>query len=184
MKHAIAILILSFSLVKCSFASSELLRVSRVEHGDNIQLFFSFDKTPQFTENGNGKRINLIFSDTRAVPRLKYFGPDSRIVKILPHADKDSFILSIFFRYKPQRYTFSKSSDGKIVFEVLSGNRYSKSYKDLADRLKGLTILERNSAEFPNPYKLSPYSKNWLSFFSDYESPVRIDVSVQFNFPP
>ena len=70
---------------------------------------------------------------------------------------------------------------GKLVFEVLLGNKYSKSYQNLADKLKGLTILETTSSDLTNPYLTSPYAKNWMSFFSLYESPVKIDIPHQIQ---
>jgi len=164
--------------------ASELVKVTRVDSKDIVQLYFSFDKTPLFSQTTNGKRINLIFSQTKPVEGMDLFEADDKIVKILSQTVDGDFLLSLFFRYTPQHFKFSKSTDDKIVFEVLLGNQYSKSYKNLADRLKGLTVLDRDSANFSNPYVLSPYVKDWMSFFSQYESPVTVDIPVQFTNPP
>lgn len=184
MKHFIPLIIISL-LVHCdSLHASELTRVSRVDTKDIIQLYFSFDRAPAFSETVNERRINLIFKQTQTVPDLKLFDGDSNIVKILSQAKNDAFVLSLFFRYKPQYHKFTKSSDNKIVFEVLLGNQFSKSYSKLADKLKGLTILDRNSTDTSNPFVLSPYPKDWVSFFSLYEAPVTYDIPVKFSLPP
>ena len=137
-----------------------------------------------FYDTANEKRISLIFPQSKNAPDLQIFEADNKIVKILSQHKDGDYVLSLFFRYRPQKYTFSKSTDEKIVLEVLLGNRFSKSYKNLADRLKGLTILDRNSSDYSNPYILSPYSRDWISFFSKYESPVDLDIPLQFSFPP
>ena len=184
MKYFIPLIIISI-LVNCdSLLASELARVSRVDTKDIIQLYFSFDNAPAFSETVNERRINLIFKKTQTVPDLKLFEGDSNIVKILSQGKKDDFVLSLFFRYKPQYHKFTRSSDNKIVFEVLLGNQFSKSYSKLADKLKGLTVLDRNSTDTSNPFILSPYPKDWVSFFSLYEAPVTYDIPLKFSLPP
>ncbi len=167
-----------------SLLASELSNVSRVDNRDIVQLYFSFDKVPAFSMTVNEKRINLIFQHTQTLPDLKIFEADGNIVKILPLPKSDEFVLSLFFRYKPQYHRITKSKDDKIVFEVLLGNQFSKSYKDLADRLKGLTVLDRSPTDSTNPYLLSPYTSDWISFFSEYESPVAIEIPLKFSFIP
>ncbi len=185
MKHLI--LAISACIICMSYNSllaSELIQVSRVDNGDIVQLYFSFDRAPAFSETVNERRINLIFNHTLTPPDFKIFETDDNIVKILPQVEGDNFILSLFFRYKPQYYKFTKSAEDTIVFEILLGNQFSKSYKNLADRLKGLTVLDRNSTYNSNPYLLSPYTSDWMSFFSRYESPVTIKVPLRFSFLP
>jgi len=184
MKHLIPLIIV-FSFMSCnSLLASELINVSRVDNRDIVQLYFSFDKAPAFSMTVNGRRINLIFQKTQSLPDFKIFEADSNIVKILPQPIDGDFVLSLFFRYKVQSHKFTKSRDDKIVFEVLLGNQFSKSYKDLADRLKGLTVLDRNATDDNNPYLSSPYTRDWMLFFSQYESPVILEIPVQFSFMP
>ncbi len=184
MKHSIPYIIASIFMFCSSLLASELSNVSRVDNRDIVQLYFSFDKVPAFSMTVNEKRINLIFQHTQTLPDLKIFEADGNIVKILPLPKSDEFVLSLFFRYKPQYHRITKSKDDKIVFEVLLGNQFSKSYKDLADRLKGLTVLDRSPTDSTNPYLLSPYTSDWISFFSEYESPVTIEIPLKFSFIP
>ena len=117
---------------------------------------------PTFTSFKSDRRIDLEFANTNRASSVSLGEPDSDIVKILPRPEKNTFTLSLFFRYPPQHYKLTLSGDGKIVLEVLLGNEYSKSYQDLADRLKGLTVLERTAADATNPCLISPYAKNWM----------------------
>ena len=183
MKYLLTLLIIPFYLFGGPIGASELIKVVRADNRDTVQLYFSFNKPPLFSDTSNEKRINLIFSQTEITPDLYIFEADDKIVKILSQNEKGDYVLSLFFRYKPQHYTLSKSSDDKIVLEVLLGNRFSKSYKKLADKLKGLTVLNRNTTDNSNPYLLSPYTDNWMSFFEKYESPVTLNIPVQFSFP-
>ncbi len=184
MKLLIPLIITFISLSSGVLSASELVKVSRVDNRDIIQLYFSFDTAPAYSQTVNKRRVNLIFKQTQTPFNFEMLEADSNIVKILPQPKNGDFVLSLFFRYEPQYYKFSKNTDDKIVFEVLLGNQFSKSYKELADRLKGLTVLNRNSVDNTNPYLLSPYTKDWMSFFSRYESPVTLEIPIRFNLPP
>lgn len=184
MKRIFLCIFVLFNILQGSVKATELLKISRVDTKDIIQIYFSFDVPPKVTTLDNNRRIDLTFTKTTRSPAVSLFEPDDNIVKILPRRDKGDLILSLFFRYRPQNYKITSSTDGKWVFEVLLGNEYSKSYQELAERLKGLTLLDRVAPDFSNPYLLSPYKKDWMSFFSQYESPIEIKVPVKFNSPP
>ncbi|TKB25789.1 hypothetical protein FCL47_11820 [Desulfopila sp. IMCC35006] len=184
MKRTLSSILLFFCMLQCSAQASELLRVSRTESKDIVQFYFTFDTAPEFTTFQSDRRIDIELAQTTRGPSVSLGEPDSDIVKILPRPEKDRFVVSLFFRYRPQHHKLTKSPDGKLVFEVLLGNEYSKSYQNLADRLKGLTVLERTAANSTNPKLISPYAANWMSFFALYESPVTLDVPVKFSSPP
>jgi tetratricopeptide (TPR) repeat protein len=184
MKRLLPCIFLLFTVLLCTANASTLTHISRIDKKDIVQLYFSFDVTPEFSSIQSDRRIDLEFFKTASAPSLSLGEPDGDIVKILPRPDKDRFILSLFFRYRPQHHRLMKSADGKLVFEVLLGNEYSKSYQDMADRLKGLTVVERLSSDITNPYLNSLYVKDWMSFFSQFESPVNIEAPVKFSSPP
>ncbi len=184
MKRIFICITVFFTLLLNNSQASELIKTVRVDSKDVIQIYFSFDATPSFKTSDNKRRIDLVFSKTTKSAAVSFFEADDNIVKILPRPTGDDFTLSLFFRYRPQNYKLTNSNDGKLVFEVLLGNEYSKSYQELADRLKGLTLLDRLAPDFSNPYLLSPYKKDWRSFFSQYESPVTVKAPIQYNAPP
>lgn len=177
----ILLLLLSFST---DLSASELLRTSRVDTKNVLQIYFTFDQAPVFSGSSNKRRIDVQFEATDAAQNLQLFSPDDKIVKLLTRKDKAALIVSIFFRYEPQQYKLTANADNGVVLEVLLGNEYSTSYKNLAEKLKGLTVVDRATPDFTNPYVLSPYKSDWTSFFSNYESEIKIDIPVSFTPPP
>ncbi len=184
MKILFPCIFLLLSTLHVPAQASELLKVARIDTKDIVRFYFSFDETPQFTSTQFNRRIDLEFFATHKAPSVSLGEPDSDIVKILSRPEKEKYILSFFFRYRPQQQQLTKSADGKLVFEVLLGNEYSKSYQEMADKLKGITVLDRFTPDLSNPYLKSPYAKDWMSFFSQYESPVEIKAPVKFTLPP
>lgn len=164
--------------------AAELQKVTRVEIKDIVQLYFTFDKAPRFTATDDNRRMDLVFQDSTLKAGLVFPPPNDDIVKFLPRSAPNKLIISVFFRYKPQNYKINPTEDDRVVFEVLLGNEYSKSYQELAERLKGLTVLDRPQVDYTNPLLLSPYATDWKSFFSQYESSVTITAPVHFSSPP
>jgi len=167
-----------------TLCAAELLKINRANSKDIVQLYFAFDKAPKAKTAGNNRRLDLIFESTQIAPGFNFFDADDNIVKILPHQEKDNQIITFYFRYKPQDYKLTPLDDKTIVLEILLGNEYSSSYQKLAERLKGLTVIDRSALDLSNPYLASPYSGDWYSFFAHYESPVSISVPVHFTLPP
>lgn len=168
----------------CNLVASELINISRVDAKDVIQIYLNFDKPPVFSGTATNRRIDVELKATEISKDLQLFSADDKIVKFLTRTKGDTLILSMFFRYRPQDFKLTANINNRIVLEVLLGNEYSKSYKKLADKLKGLTVVDRATPDFTNPYILSPYRADWASFFSSYENPVNIDIPVTFTPPP
>jgi tetratricopeptide (TPR) repeat protein len=164
--------------------AAQILKVARLDSRGSVQLFFTFDQPPKFSTFINNRRLDVIFSASTISNTMELFPPDEEIVKILPRTENGDLILSLFFRYKPQNFKVSTSSDGKIVCEILLGNEFSKTYQELSQRLKGVQQLDRVPVDFTNPYIQIPYKDDWTSFFSTYEPPLRLEVPVQFTLPP
>lgn len=184
MKRILFHLLIIFGILVSNVHASQLDKISRVDSKDIVQLYFTFDTPPRFSDVQSSRRIDLIFNDSSFSPKLTMIDPDGKIVKILSRQSGDQLTLSLFFRYKPQKYTLKQSSDGNIVFEVLLGNEYSRTYQDLAKRLKGVTLLDRPYTNTTNPYIAVPYTKDWMSFFIQYESPIDLSIPVSFNLTP
>ncbi len=184
MKRLIPIFIALFILSPVNVTAAVLNKISRVDTKDIIQLYFNFDSSPQFAGSSTKRRIDVEFARSEVSTNFDLLEPDDKIVKILTRKNNDTLILSLFFRYPPQSFKLTPNANNSVVLEVLLGNEYSQSYKNLANKLKGLTVVDRATPDFTNPYILSPYRSDWLSFFSNYESRVDIDIPVQFTPPP
>lgn len=184
MKIFLSIIIFCATLLPCPTHGASLLKVARLDARDIVQLYFTFDSPPTYTTFASERRLDLIFSAATASENLELFPPDEEIVKILPRTENGDLILSLFFRYKPQRFKVTTSADGKIVCEILLGNEFSKTYQELAERLKGVQELDRVPIDYTNPSIQSPYTEDWISFFTSYEAPLRLEVPVRFTPPP
>lgn len=178
------IIFYSILLLASPAASSELTKISRVNAKDIVQLYLTFDTPPRFSSKSNKKRIDIIFHNTEKKPSLNFFPPDEKIVKILSQQIDNKLIVSLFFRYEPQSHKISLSGNNNVVFEVLLGNQYSKSYQNLAQRLKGLTVVDRTTPDFTNPHTISPYIQDWKTFYLGYESGIEIELPVRFTVLP
>jgi len=186
MKHTI-ISLTCFILFFCSHiaaAESTLVKIAKADGKDIAQIFFSFDNLPQYSHKVSNKRIDILLKKTQKTEDLQLFATDDRIIRIVPSSQDDMLIVSFFFRYHPQKVNLETSSDGKVVLEILLGNRYSRSYQDLSERLKGLTVVEEEKTDFSNPLLSSPYAYNWKSFIQFYEPPIDIAVPIEFTTPP
>lgn len=184
MKRLLLILLIAAIPYHFDIAASELKKISRVDVKDILQIYFSFDESPAFFGTAHKRRLDITFSSSERAKDLELLSPDNKVVKILTRRDQNNLIVSLFFRYQPQNFKLSPNTNSGVVLEVLLGNEYSKSYKNLADKLKGLSIVDRATPDFTNPYILSPYTSDWRSFFSNYESPIHIDIPVTFTPPP
>ncbi|BHH83363.1 tetratricopeptide repeat protein [Desulforhopalus sp. 52FAK] len=184
MKHFITILFALFILSPVNVTAAELTRVTRVDTKDIIQIYLNFDTPPSFSGSATKRRIDVELKDTDIGKEFQLFKTDEKIVKILTRKNSTTLILSLFFRYEPQNFKLTPNTNNTIVLEVLLGNEYSNSYKNLANKLKGLTVVDRATPDFTNPYILSPYRTDWMAFFSNYESPLHIEIPVKFTPPP
>ncbi len=152
MKNLLFTILALFILCSSNLLASELVKVSRVDTKDILQIYFSFDTPPTFSGTTNKRRIDVLLEDTKVLKDLQFLTPDDKIVKVLTRNKNNDLIISLFFRYQPQKYKITRNSNNSVVLEVLLGNEYSNSYKDLANKLKGLTIVDRATPDFTNPY--------------------------------
>jgi hypothetical protein len=184
-RYILYILIPIFSLnCQLALAESTLVKLAKADSKDIVQIFFTFDSIPAFSYKTSNKRIDIILEDTATSTETQIFESDNRIVKVLSQTSPVRTVVSFFFRYRPQDVKVEASQDGKLVVEVLLGNRYSKSYQDLSERLKGLTVVEPEQVDFTNPLTSSPYADDWTRFIRDYEDDITISVPLEFTTPP
>lgn len=180
----IALLLLPFAWVTSSGAASVLQKTARTDARDIVQVFLTFDTPPSHSYKLSGKRIDILLEKTIPADDLELFKTDDRVIRAVPSVHDDLTVLSLFFRYEPQKAKLSAASDGKLVLEVLLGNHYSRSYQNLSEQLKGITVVEEEKVDYSNPLRTSPYAYNWQSFIKFYEPPVSITVPLDFSLPP
>jgi hypothetical protein len=168
-----------------SWADSILQSISRSDETTSLQLYFRFNTLPDSTLSTNGRRIDLelkatILGKDVALPQI-----DDRLIKIVPRELSSKTVLSIYFRYPPQKITTSRLQEtGVILLDILLGNQLSTSYPELSTRLQGVNVISRSSSDSINPVNLSEYAKNWVSFFTGHELPVTITPPPRLHLPP
>ncbi len=185
-KHLLLSILLPLFVIISSqaFAENELIRISPAKNADSLQLHFSFTRPPKFNTNIDKRRIDIQFADTKPSSDFQQITAGDDIVKILSRELDGQLVISVFFRYQPQDFQIEPSIRNTIVLNVTLGNEYSSSYEKLATRLKGVSTVNRDSIDFTNPYIRSPYARDWLSFFTEFEPRVDIEVPVSFTTPP
>ncbi len=177
--------IIQLTIPHLIYAGSILTRINKIDTKDSIELYCSFSSLPRYRSNIRGKRVDFILEKTTLDPKLTLFPPDDKIVKILSQNKNNKTILSLFFRYPPQRFEVTPSeTENKLTVNILLGNPYSSALPNFSSKLQGLTILERTTKDFSNPLIATPYAADWKSFFKLYESKIEVSMPVQFTMLP
>lgn len=183
MKRSLLILAAILFTYGTGNSQSTILKLSKSEDKDTVQTFISFDTMPRYETQINGKRLDIILKQTVIDEQARFFKEDDKIVKILARPIKEDTELSFFFRYIPQDVSFTLSGNNTLVADIVLGNRVTGTYRDLSTSLQGVTVLNRSTLDFANPLVSSPYAHDWKSFFSSYESDVKISAPVRFYIP-
>lgn len=184
LRPVIHLTLLALFLLAGSGQAAVLEKIAKVDSRDSTQLFFTFDSLPKYSSKLSSKRLDILLEGTEPASDMQLFAADDRIIRVAPSQTESTTVISLFFRYQPQKFNLTISSDGKLVLDILLGNSVSRSYHNLSERLKGLTVVEEETVDYSNPLRSSPYAYDWLSFIRTYESPVQINVAVDFTDPP
>ena len=106
-----------------AFGASTILKMSKSEDRDSLQAFISFSTMPRYETQLTGKRLDIILKQTILDEKVVLIKEDDKIIKVLARPNKDDTELSFFFRYVPQKVSFSVSDNTTLVADVLLGNR-------------------------------------------------------------
>jgi len=166
-----------------TYAGPVLNKMSKYEDNDSIRIFMAFNELPRFEKKVHSKRLDIVLKDTEILQDVALFEEDDKIVKILTEQKEDLAIVSLFFRYIPQKVEVSVNAEDSLVIDLLLGNRFTRSYQDLSTRLQGVTLIERKTEDFSNPLIVSKFAHDWKTFFSDYETVVSITAPVEIYIP-
>ncbi len=162
---------------------AKLLKLRKADDKNSIQIYFSLNKTPDYTTKVKGKRVDIIIKEHVAFDESFVFPTDDKIIKFLylPRANKTVF--TFFMRFNPQKVKLLSPSKNSLVLDILLGNAFTKEYPALSSKLKGITIVSQKTKDFANPYVASPYSNNWRSFFTSYESKLKTYAPITYTLP-
>lgn len=187
MKKIFLSLLASILVTTTGYASSGsiLTKISKGYSSNSIQLYCSFSLPPKHTINSNEKRIDLVLEDTISADNLQFPEADGKIVKILSLTKNKTTTVSFYFRYPPQKVQVLPGQEAnKLVLNILLGNEFTATRPALAEKLQGLSVLQRQTKDFSNPVNTSPYPGKWKNFFKEYESEIEIDPAVTLSLVP
>ncbi|MBT8347594.1 MAG: hypothetical protein KJO28_14955, partial [Desulfofustis sp.] len=164
------ILTLLFFIVSISEGSgAQLTRISTSESATSTQIYAHFDELPLYQERLSDRRLDLTLIDTRAMEFLVQPEPDDVIIKTLVVQQQEDTRLSIFFRYAPQGLSISSTSDSTLIIDLIPGNRFTGSFRELGSSLGLMVPVEQRQETLISPLAFTPYKNNWRSFFADFE---------------
>lgn len=167
------------------WAASVLKAINRSDESTYWQLYLHFDQLPGFQLSTNGRRVDVELLDTTPDPFLPSLAVDDKMIKATSNTLKTKTILSLYFRYPPQKVTAESNKEtAMLLLDVLLGNQLSASYPELSTKLQGVSVVKRAGGDALNPVNISPYANNWPSFFTDYEAPLSIKPPPAFHLPP
>ncbi len=181
------LLLLSILFCVCAtsvgYGDSQLNRISASAAGSSVKVFAFFDKLPIFNERVSQKRLDITLSGTVTTETLRLPEPDDTIVKTLLLTDQDKTILSFFFRYVPQDIKVAASEANTLIIEVVPGNRFTQTFKELSADLGGVSVVASDAETKANPLTFSAYAADWTVFFRDFEITSQIKPTPSFYFP-
>lgn len=187
MKQIFLFLLTSILVTTSGYASPQpiLTKISKGYSSNSIQLYCSFTSPPKHTINSKEKRIDLILEDTLSSDDLALPEADGKIVKILSLTKNKTTTVSFYFRYTPQKVQVLPGQEtNKLVLNILLGNEFTATRPALAEKLQGLSVLQRQTKDFSNPINTSPYPGKWKNFFKEYEAEIEIEQAVQLSLVP
>ncbi len=168
-----------------ALAATLLTTMNRTDETTSLQLYFRFSAFPEYEITQNKRRVDLLIKNTLPTDTLVLPSSDERIIRSLSKKQDGNTLLSFFFRYPPQKITQrSRQKPATLMLDFLLGNQFTTMYPDLSNKLEGLTLLDRDTIDYTNPVYVSPYAEKWISFFTQYETPVIIDPPITYTLPP
>ncbi len=184
MKHLVIFFIALFLTVPLYGAErAKLLKLRKADGKNSVQIFFAFNKKPQYSKKVKGRRVDVTIQGLVEFDNSFVFPTDDKIIKFLYLPRENKTVFTFFLRFSPQNTELISPSNNSLVLDILLGNPFTKSYPDLSSKLKGITIVSPETKDFANPYIASPYSNNWQSFFSVYESKLTTSAPIKFTQP-
>ena len=166
-------------------ASPLLTAINRTDEISSLQLYLRFTELPEYEMNQRQKRVDLLLKNTTLDADIELPANDDRIIRILNQKQNEDTLVSFFFRYPPQKINEKKREDpSSLMLDILLGNQFTSMYPDLSTQFQGLTLLTRETIDYTNPINLSPYADQWRSFFTEYETPLNIELPPTYTLPP
>ena len=148
------LLILTLLLVVTSMnegRGAQLNRISKTQTATSVLIYTYFDELPVYRQRFNDRRLDLTFFNTIAEERLQLPEPDDILIKTLVVREQGKTILSYFFRYIPQDLAINTDQSGTLIVDLIPGNRFTATYKQLLASLGQVSLVPENRKTKASP---------------------------------
>ena len=176
--------LLLFGATQQALADTGVLldRMSKKDSLTSSRIILEFSTLPEYRIEPSGQRIDLFFSDSSVAPYLHLLPEDDKIVKILLAKSPKELMVSLLLRQVPANITLA-TIDTKATIELeVFWEQANTSRPAVAFRISGLPSRQtRTSSSLP--LKNSVYSGQWEKFFTDFETPLLMDVPPPISLP-
>ncbi len=164
-------------------ATSPLLdRMTKEDGLANSRIMLHFSALPEYRVEPSGQRIDLFFSDASAAPTLHLLAEDDKIVKILLAKSQNELMVSLLLRQIPASVTVASNQATATVELELFWQEAGGSRPAIAFRISGLPSRQRSTSSSQSMIK-SKFSGQWHKFFSEYQTPLLMDLPLKISIP-
>lgn len=166
-------------------AQSRLEKITRTEEREQLQVYCSFSALPKHELERSGRRVDLVCRQTVAAAELTPPPADERIVKTLVRPEGDKLVISLFFRYEPQKIALIPlEQSSRLMLDIVLGNQYTSAFPDLTSQLQGLSVVPQTGRDSTNPLTLSRFQQDWRLLFERQETPLTLHPPPGYTLPP
>ncbi len=157
-------------------------RMTKEDSLTSSRIILEFSTLPEYRIEPSGQRIDLFFSDASAAPTLHLLAEDDKIIKILLARSPKELMVSLLLRQVPANLTLAATDTTATIELELFWERAGGSRPAVAFRISGLPSRQtRTSSSLP--LRKSAYSGQWRKFFSEYQTPMLMDVPPPVSLP-
>ncbi len=159
--------------------------LNKMTKEDNLassRVLLDFSALPEYRIEQSGQRIDLFFTDATAAPSLHLLPEDDKIVKILLARSPKELMVSLLLRQAPANVTIAGTQATATVELELYWEKAGGSRPAIAFRISGLPSRQTNTST-SLPMIKSTYRGQWEKVFSDYRTPLLIDLPLKVSQP-
>ncbi|OEU77188.1 MAG: hypothetical protein BA869_04230 [Desulfuromonadales bacterium C00003107] len=164
-------------------AAAPLLdRMTKEDGLASSRVMLHFSVLPEYRVEPSGQRIDLFFSDASAAPTLHLLAEDDKIVKILLAKSQKQLMVSLLLRQPPVNVTVAANQATATVELELFWQETGGSRPAIAFRISGLPSRQSSTSSSQSMIE-SKFSGQWHKFFSEYQTPLLMDLPLKISLP-
>ena len=161
-----------------------LLEMTKVDAPGFSRISLVFPRLPLGKASVSGHRVDLRLQDTSLTPGLQSLPEDGEIVDVLLGEKNGEAILSFLVRRPVRRVELTPDRKTQTLYLDIFWDQTSPTSRPaIAFGLAGVPTLDAGTASV-NRRVSSKYMGRWQAFFSEYETPLRIELIPHYSLAP